>query len=116
MPCGLDDVGAAASGRSVRSRANDDCLRTNRGETIDVCTKLNLDDIVFGQDLLRLWVRSVGRDKSDRVWRDRGIVRTYARGEKCATALLTEMQVGKASPGGVVSERGARLRTQAHPC
>ena len=100
-PSSLEHICATASDRVLRGRADDDGLCADGRKTIDVCTEMDFDDVVLCERDLRLGIGAVGALRhaaGQSGILERRSARTHARGEKWATQLLTEMQVGKAMP------------------
>lgn len=51
MPCGRDHICAATRDGGFCGRTNNDGLRADRGKAVDLSTKLNFDNVIFGKDL-----------------------------------------------------------------
>ena len=100
----LDHIRTTTSDGVGGISTNNDGLCMDGRIAVDVRAKLDLDDVIFLQSLSCLRIRS-----SRRVTQDKGCFsallecqkskrRTYAIGEKWATTLLTDIEVGKAIP------------------
>ena len=97
MPSCLEYIGTSSRHRILFACTNDDRLCADRRKPIDVGPDVELHNVVFSQRLRSEGIRAT-YDIIDSI-EGLGLgKKTYARGEKWATALLTEIHVGKAMP------------------